>query len=130
MKGLRGPPLLPPGYSGSHVFTLRMSWYRTTLILSELLPNSIYFSHVKNTHGGLQSAGRNNNNQKWSTTTIKLSETSNHYLLAPEIIVKPHFSLFLLFRNLPLWFKSINSFSNQFKCYCVKANIINSHCYN
>ena len=60
---------------------------------------------------------------------IKLSEPSNHYLIAPAIIVKPNYSLLPLFRHFPLTFKSTYSCSNQFKFYCVKANVMHSHCY-
>ena len=63
----------------------------------------------------------------WSTT--KLSELSNHCLLAGGIITKPYYILFPLLKHLPLYFKYIHSRSNQFKFYCVKANAIHSHCY-
>ena len=61
---------------------------------------------------------------------IKLSELSNHFFLAPDIIAKLHLSLFPLLRLLPLWFKSIHYCSDQFKFCCTKANAIQSHCYN
>ena len=45
-------------------------------------------------------------------------------------IAKPHFNLFPLLKQVPLCFKSINSCSNQFRFYFVKANIIHQHCCN
>ena len=60
---------------------------------------------------------------------IKLSELSNHSLLAGGIITNPYFSLLPLLKHLPLYFKSIHSFTNQFKFYCVKANAIRLRFY-
>ena len=64
------------------------------------------------------------------TKDMSTNQTRNHFLLVPEIIVKPHFCLFLLLSHLPLWFKSMHSCSTQYIFYYVKANVIHSHCYN
>ena len=63
----------------------------------------------------------------WST--MKLSELSNHCLLAGSIITKPYYSSFPLLKHLTLYLKYIYSRSNQFKFYRVKANAIHSHCF-
>ena len=49
----------------------------------------------------------------WSM--IKLSELSDHSMLAGGIKTKPYFSLLPLLKHLPLYFKSIHSCSNQLK---------------
>lgn len=61
--------------------------------------------------------------------TVNTEDISTDKTIRTKQSLFTRFSLFRLFRNLPLWFKYIYSWSNQLKLYYVKTNVIHSHCY-